>query len=102
MKKTALEHFQDIMELDVADGPGITVEDLLPGKCEKVWKSLKALEIIKKHFIIKISEEVELNGNIWGLLVSIQSKEDAGTWDTTACANIVDYKEEFNLLKEVL
>ena len=67
-----------------------------------VEKSLKALEIIKKHFIIKLEEETELNGNIWGRLVSIQAKEDKDTWDTTASANIVDYKEEFNLLKEVL
>ncbi len=47
MSKTPLEHFQDIKELEVADGPEITVEDLLPYKCEQVEKSLKALEIIK-------------------------------------------------------
>ena len=46
-KKTASEHFQDIKELEVADGPNVTVEDLLPYKCEAVEKSLKALEIIK-------------------------------------------------------
>ena len=61
-----------------------------------------AFEIIKKHFIINLSEETELNGNVWGRLVKIQSKEDEGTWDTTATANIVDYKEDFDLLKEVL
>ena len=68
----------------------------------KAEKEHKALEIIKKHFIIKMSEETELNGNVWGRLVRIQSKEDEGTWDTTAIANIVDYKEDFDLLKEVL
>ena len=47
-KKTALEHFQDIKELEVADGPNVTVEDILPYKCEQVEKSLKALEIIKE------------------------------------------------------
>lgn len=47
-KKTALEHFNDIRELDVADGPGITVEDILPGKCAKVWKSLIQVEQDKK------------------------------------------------------
>lgn len=69
---------------------------------EALEKKLRALEIIKKHFIIRMSEEAELNGNVWGRLVRIQSKEDEGTWDTTAIANIVDYKEDFDLLKEVL
>ena len=78
-------------------GRRISVEEL-----ESVEKKLMALEIIKKHFIIKMSEEAELNGNVWGRLVRIQSKEDEGTWDITASANIVDYKEDFDLLKEVL
>ena len=78
-------------------GRRINVEEL-----ESVEKKLRALEIIKKHFIIRMSEEIELNGNVWGRLVRIQSKEDEGTWDTTAIANIVDYKEDFDLLKEVL
>lgn len=86
-----------IVEKDCED-----LEQVPYGEFALIEKSLKALEIIKKHFIIKISEETELNGNIWGRLVSIQSKEDEGTWDTTACANLVDYKEEFNLLKEVI
>ena len=59
----------------------------------------KVLNTIKKHFIFKFNEDAETNGNVWGRLVSIQSKEDEGTWDTTATANIVDYKEEFDLLK---
>lgn len=67
-----------------------------------IEKELKALEIIKKHFIIKLEEETDLNGNVWGRLVSIQSKEDEGTWDTTACANIVNCKEDFDLLEEML
>lgn len=77
-------------------GRRINIEEL-----ESVEKKLRALEIIKKHFIIRMSEETELNGNVWGRLVRIQSKEDEGTWDTTAIANIVDYKEDFDLLKEV-
>ena len=48
MKKTALEHFEDIKELEVADERGGNVEDILPYKCEQVEKSLKALEIIKE------------------------------------------------------
>lgn len=51
MKKTALEHFQDIKELELADGPEITVEDLLPYKCEQVEKTLNAFEIIKEKRI---------------------------------------------------
>lgn len=58
----------------------------------------KVLEIIKKHFIIKFEED-NVKGDVWGRLISIQSKEDEGDWDTTACANIVDYKEDFELLK---
>lgn len=46
--KTPLEHFKDIEELEVVDGPEITVKDLLPYKCEQVEKSLKALEVIKE------------------------------------------------------
>lgn len=75
-------------------------------ECNKISqenaKLKNAIEIIKKHFIIKLEEETDLNGNVWGRLVSIQSKEDEGTWDTTACANIVNCKEDFDLLKEVL
>ncbi len=58
----------------------------------------KVLEAIKKHFIIKFEED-DVKGDVWGRLVSIQSKEDEGDWDTTACTNIVDYKEDFELLK---
>lgn len=61
----------------------------------------KVLEAIKKHFIIKFEED-DVKGDVWGRLVSIQSKEDEGDWDTTACANIVDYKEDFELLKRYL
>ena len=71
MKKTALEHFQDIKELEVADEQGLTVEGLLPYKCERVEKSLKALEIIKEKecdmrwlkFCIKGNAEVETYNN---------------------------------------
>ena len=46
--KTALEHFQDIKELELADEQlGVTVEYMFPYKCKQVEKSLKALEIIK-------------------------------------------------------
>ena len=76
-------------ELEVADGPGITVEDLLPGKCEKVWKSLKALEIIKKNFEFGLFEEDKYK-------VYIYSSDD----DYSVVKRISE--EEFNTLKEVL
>lgn len=93
---TGLEALQ-IVEKDCED-----LEQVPYGEFALIEKSLKALEAIRKHFNFKFEEETELNGNVWGRLVSIQAKDDADTWDTTACANIVDYKEEFDLLKEVL
>lgn len=66
----------------------------------KAQENEKVIKAIKKHFNIKLDEETELNGNVWGRLVSIQAKEDNGTWDTTATANLVDYKEDFDLLRE--
>ena len=44
--KTPLEHFQDIKELEVADGPEIKVEDIVPYKCKQVEKALHRLESI--------------------------------------------------------
>lgn len=44
--KSALEHFKDIEELETGDGPKITVEDILPYKCEQVEQALKRLEAI--------------------------------------------------------
>lgn len=71
-------------------------------ECRTIGKSLKALEFIKEYFIFKFDREEESDGNVWGLLVSIQAKEDEGKWDCTATANLAGYEEKFNLLKEVL
>lgn len=91
--KTPLEHFQDIKELEVADGPEITVEDLLPYKCEQVEKSLKALEIIKKKridiesfYITFIEDNFDYN----------HYEKFCGTYGLECLT-----EEEFNLLKEV-
>ena len=65
-------------------------------------KQAKALEILKKHFIFKLSEETEKNGEVWLRMVSIQAKEDEGTYDTSAYTNLVDYKEDFEALREAL
>lgn len=95
--KTTLEHFQDIKELEVADGPVITVEDLLPYKCEQVEKSLKALEIIKK----KPQAELSLIQ-----LGKIKTYEEylyyTGKWELDLYGDMVYTQEEFNLLKAVL
>ena len=84
-KKTALEHFQDIKEVEVA--VEIRVEDLLPYKCEQVEKSLKALEIIK-----------EKNVNMFWLKECFNLEQYN--------YNMADYmkltEEEFRILKEVL
>ena len=100
MKKTALEHFQDIKELEVADGPEITVEDLLPYKCEQVEKTLKALEIIK-----------EKNVNMFGFKRDIKQLGNRFTYKYYQ-SNLGNYhsgfdiqeltEEEFELLRSVL
>ena len=86
-KKTTLEHFQDIKELEVADGPEITVEDLLPYKCEQVEKSLKALEIIIKK---KVN------------ILLLELAENVNEYNERIVPNGRLTEEEFDLLKEML
>lgn len=62
----------------------------------KTQKMQKVLEILKKHFNFKFVVDGFM------LLVLIQSKQDEGDWDCTACANLANYKEEYDLLKEWL
>jgi hypothetical protein len=87
--KTALEHFQDIKELEVADGPEIKVEDIVPYKCEQVEKSLKALEIINEKNVdirwIEVCDTVKDYN---------KGRDEHLNYELTL--------EEFNLLKEVL
>lgn len=85
--KTALEHFQDIKELEVADEQGLTVENLLPYKCKQVEKSLKALEIIKKKTV-----------DIW----LIQNKKTLKQYNSMVDESRQLTEEEFSLLKECL
>ena len=92
MNKTPLEHFQDIKELEVADGPEITVEDILPYKCEQVEKSLKALEIIKEKQV-----------DVCELKICIDEYEDSlYQYNKRTIEKFRLTKEEFNLLKEML
>ena len=44
--KTALEHFKDIEEIEVADGQCLTIKNLLPYKCEQIEQALQRLEEI--------------------------------------------------------
>ena len=101
MKKTALEHFQDIKELEVADEQiGVTVEYVFPYKCEQVEKSLKALEIIK-----------EKNVNMFGFKRDIKQLGNRFTYKYYQ-SNLGNYhsgfdiqeltEEEFELLRSVL
>ena len=55
--KTALEHFKDIEEIEVADGQWLTIKNLLPFKCEQVEQALQRLEAIDK---VKPNEALEL------------------------------------------
>ena len=92
--KTVLEHFQDIKELEVADGPEITVEDILPYKCERVEKSLKALEIIKELLGKHCKIELVNGGTYYQTTIRIVGKGYSFGMSIS--------KEEFNILKEVL
>ena len=67
---------------------------------KEIAKYQKMLDIFNKHFIIEL-EEKAIDGVVWGRLVSIQAREDEGDWDTTACANLVDFEEDYELLKNL-
>jgi len=47
-RKTPLEMFKEVKDLEVADSPLMTVEDCLPFMCEKVEQSLLELKAIKE------------------------------------------------------
>lgn len=87
--KTPLEHFQDIKEVEVADGTVATVKDMLPYKCKQVEKSLKALEIIKKTKNIKVSFYENGSGKHYKI-----------EFDKTRNQTIT--QEEYETIKEVL
>lgn len=68
---------------------------------EKENKAL-AFDYLVKHFNFEFKAESIRNGEKWARFVTIQSKDDEGTWDTTAMANLVDYKEEYEFLEQML
>ena len=67
---------------------------------KEIEKAQNIIEILKKHFIISFKTDTELNGNVWARFVDIQAKEDEGEWDCCATANLVNYKEDYDALKE--
>ena len=69
---------------------------------ETKTKKEQAFDCLIKYFNITCNIDPESDGEIWARFVNIQAKEDEGTWDTTATANLVDYKEDFDLLKSLL
>lgn len=107
MSKEYLEAFERMTEhLDLEDEYSYKqlFEDEKIIKQALINKSKKeqAFDYLIRHFNIECDVEAMKNGEVWARFVHIQSKEDKGTCDTTATANLVDYGNEFNLIKEVL
>lgn len=102
MSKTPLEHFQDIKELEVADGPEITVVDILPYKCEQVEKVLKALEILKRN--VKVCIDYGAGGKYisCALVFYIDNKKTIYVVDEAIKEQTPEHFKELELLKEVL
>lgn len=92
-KKTVLERFKEIEDLEVADEQGKTVVDILPYKCEKVWKSLKALEIIK---------EKDVNIGLVKVLGSVEQYNQTYVYDNMLNVKWCLTQEEFELLRSVI
>ena len=86
---TGLEALK-IVEKDCED-----LEQVPYGEFALIKKELQAFSALKKYF------NFSFDNLDWAKLVSIQSKEDAGSWDTTATADFEKDVESFFLLKEV-
>ena len=79
-----------VVEKDCED-----LEQVPYGEFALIKKELQAFSALKKYF------NFSFDNLDWAKLVSIQSKEDAGSWDTTATADFEKDVESFFLLKEV-
>ena len=86
---TGLEALK-VVERDCED-----LEEVPYGEFALIEKELQAFSALKKYF------NFSFDNLDWAKLVSIQSKEDAGSWDTTATADFEKDVESFFLLKEV-
>ena len=96
-KKTVLERFKEIEDLEVADEQGKTVKDILPYKCGQVEKSLKALEIIKEKNV----DLKELKKWIYAESKNIvESAMEKYNQQVAPSEQLTE--EEFNVLKEGL
>lgn len=102
MRKTPLEHFQYIKELEVADEQGKTVEDILPYKCEQVEKVLKALEILKRNVKVCIDYGEEKKYISCALVFYIGNKKTIYVVDEAIKEQSPEHFKELELLKEVL
>lgn len=92
-RKTPLEMFKEIKELEVADSPLMTVEDFLPFMCKKVEQALTELKAIKEA---KPSEALECLEKVKNYEVENHYKEG---W------NIILYEEmqeELDTIKQNL
>ena len=87
---TGLEAFK-VVERDCED-----LERVPYGELALIEKELRAFSVLKKYF------NFSFDNLDWAKLVSIQSKEDAGSWDTTATADFEKDVESFFLLEEVI
>ena len=68
----------------------------------KLIKKGIAFDYLTKYFNIICSTDKLLTGEICCRLISIQSKADEGTYDTTAIADLLHCEEEYDFIKEVL
>ena len=56
INKTALEHFKDIEEVEVADEQLLTIKNLLTYKCEQIEKALQRLEAMDNENASEVCE----------------------------------------------
>ena len=93
-KKTVLERFKEIEDLEVADEQGKTVKDILPYFCENVETALVKTE--KEHSALEIIKEKNVN------IYQIKYMETLDDYNSVRGEEDRLTEEEFNLLKEVL
>lgn len=96
---------QSIVEILEQQNEGLeivySIKQILIKEQENENKAL-AFDYLVKHFNFECKADSLRDGEVWARFVTIQSKDDEGTWDTTAMANLVDYKEEYEFLEKML
>ena len=71
-------------------------------KSQEMENKALAFDYLVKHFNFECKADSLRSGEVWARFVTIQSKDEEGTWDTTSMANLVDYKEEYEFLEKML